>query len=266
MSFEGTQRIGITEIKLEYERLLDPLKERFWSSELTCAPLMVGKKYNTYTFNGKPLRIMYVGRAMNGWETKWNEGTTKELVEQVFSNNFDMKTISAGIVKDEDGNQVYNYNQSQFWQLCHQLVNLFGIEEYWSDYVAWSNLYKVSPMKSDNPKNEIIKKTIKHCAEILGREISYLRPTHIIFVTDSWWYEPKGIDENAFKDIIGVEVSKEEIKDENEKGSIIVGKGISDNFHFSPKVVIVKRPEGKKGTIKDKAKQIFNAFLELEDA
>ena len=265
MVLEGRQRIGITDIKLEYERLLDPLKERFWSSELTSAPLMVGEKYNSYMFNEKPLRIMYVGRAMNGWETKWNEGTTKELVEQVFSNSMDMKTISEGIVKDKCGNQIYNYNQSQFWQLCRQLMNLFGIEEYWSDYVAWTNLYKVSPMKSGNPENEIIKKTIKHCANILRREVSYLRPTHIIFVTDSWWYEPKGIDENAFKNIIGVEVSNEEINNENKVESIIVGKGISENFHFSPKVVIIKRPEGKKGTIKDQAQQIFNAFLELEN-
>ena len=80
-------------------------------------------------------------------------------------------------LKDESGNQIYNYNQSQFWQLCNQLMNLFGIEEYWSDYVAWSNLYKVSPMNSGNPNNELIEKTIEYCANILRREISYLRPT-----------------------------------------------------------------------------------------
>ncbi len=265
MVLEGTQRIGIKDIKLEYEKMLEPLKERFWSSELTSAPIMVGEKYNSCTFNGKPLRIMYVGRAMNGWETKWNEGTTKELVEQVFSNEMDMKIISKGIATDENGNQIYNYNQSPFWQLCHQLMNLFGIEENWSDYVAWSNLYKVSPMNSGNPNNELIKKTIKHCTNILRREISHLRPTHIVFVTDSWWYEPEGIDENAFKDIIGVEVSKEEIKDKDKGEIIILGKGISKNFHFEPKIVIAKRPEGKKGTMRFKADQIFNAFLKLEN-
>lgn len=265
LGLKGTQRISIADIKLEYERLLEPLKERFWSSELTSAPLMVGEKYNTSTFNGKPLRVMYVGRAMNGWETKWKEGTTKELIEQIFSNNMDMKTISKGIIKDENGNQIYNYNQSPFWQLCHQLMNLFGIEESWSEYVAWSNLYKVSPMKSGNPKNELIKKTIKNSADILRLEISYLRPTHIIFVTDSWWYEPEGIDENAFKNIIGVEVSKEEIKDKNKEESIILGRGISGNFHLKPKIVIAKRPEGRKGTMTEHAQEIFDAFLELDE-
>lgn len=254
--------MNLEAIKLKYESLLDPLKERFWFAELTAAPIMVGERYSKCEFNGRNLRVMYIGRAMNGWETKWNEGTTKELVDQVFSNKMDMKTISEGIVKDDDGNQIYNYNQSQFWQLCHQLMNLFGIEEHWSDCVAWSNLYKVSPMKSGNPDNELIKETINHCADILRLEISNLKPTHIIFVTDSWWYEPKGIDENAFKNVVGVEVSDQDNKEE----SIVIGKGISKNFqNFEPKVVIVKRPEGKKGTIKDKGKEIFDALLELDN-
>lgn len=263
MVLEGNQRTGIRDIKLEYGKMLEPLKERFWASELTSAPIMVGGKYNACTFNDEPLRIMYVGRAMNGWEIKWNRGTAKELVEQVFSNSIDMKVISKGIVKDESGNQIYNYNRSQFWQLCHQLMNLFGIEEYWSDYVAWSNLYKVSPMKSGNPNNKLIKMTIDHCVNILRQEISYLRPTHIVFVTGSWWYEPEGIDENAFKNITGIGISEEESKDKNKEDTIILGRGISENFHFKPKIVITKRPDREKGTIKDKADQIFNAFLKL---
>lgn len=69
------------DIKNKYEMLLDPIKERFWSesrNRLTCAPLMVGSNYGKVKFNNKALRILYIGRAMNGWESDWKEGSTKQ--------------------------------------------------------------------------------------------------------------------------------------------------------------------------------------------
>lgn len=259
LGLEGTQRIKDTVIKDEYEKLLDPIKERFWTSDkdkLTCSKFYVGKNFGKGSFNGKPLRILYVGRAMNGWENEWKEGTAQDLTDQVFQNDFDMSTISKGIVRDEEGNFIYNYNQSGFWQLGRQLMKLYGIENDWSDYMVWSNLFKVSPMKKGNPNNKIIKKTIDSCARIMGLEISRLRPTHIVFVTDYWWYHPEGIKEDAFSKEIGIKANKE-------SETTILGSGVSEYFHFNPKVIITKRPEGLNVLREKHAEEIFNEFNRL---
>lgn len=257
LGFEGS----IENIKKEYEILLDPIKDRFWSdstNRLTCAPLMIGNNFGKLELNNEKVRILYIGRAMNGWESDWEEGSARQLVEQIFSNEFDMKIISGGVVNDEEGNFIYNYNKSPFWQLCNQLIKLFNVDKDWSDYVAWTNLFKVSPFKSGNPSNPLIKETIEDCVNILESEIRYLRPTHIIFVTGSWWYEPEGINESAFSNVIGVNISKEV------KTNVILGSGISKAFDFSPKVVITERPEGIKISREEHAKAIYNEFMNLK--
>jgi hypothetical protein len=252
---------NINDIKKEYEILLDPIKERFWhgsANRLTCASIMVGSNYGKIKHEDKALRILYVGRAMNGWEYEWEEGSAKELVEQIFSNEFDMKAISRGVVKDENDSPIYNYNRSQFWQLCRQLMKLYNVEEEWSDYVAWTNLFKVSPFKGKNPNNKLIRETIESCANILESEIRYLKPSHIIFVTGSWWYQPEGIDEKAFSDVVGVNLNK------LIEPSVIIGSGISKTFDFSPKVVITERPDGINILRDEHAKAIYNEFLSLD--
>lgn len=168
-----------------------------------------------------------------------------------------MKTISDGIVRDEEANLIYNYKKSPFWQLCKQLMKLYNVDEDWSDYVAWTNLFKVSPFKNGNPSNKLIKKTIDNCANILESEIRYLRPTHIIFVTGSWWYEPEGINESAFSNVVGVKISK------GLKSGVILGSDISKAFEFLPRVVITERPEGIGVSREEHAKAIYNELLNL---
>ena len=168
-----------------------------------------------------------------------------------------MGDIAAGVVEDQNGNQ-YNYNKSPFFQLCHKLMNLYGLSENWSERMAWTNLYKVAPYEKGNPNNSLIRETLSGCASILRKEISYLRPTHIVFITDAWWYKPSGknMDESAFIKEIGVDLYEDTSK-------IIVGSGIGEAFGFRPKVVITKRPEGSKFTRETHTKAIFDAFENL---
>lgn len=251
-----TQSISVDSIKKHYYEMLTPLQERFWSRELTCAPMIVGSKYNMNSYDGKSFRLMYVGRAVNGWERDWQRGSIDDLVEQSFKNDFDMSSIAGGVVEDKDGKK-YNFNRSPFWQLCKKITDMYGIKDDWSDSLAWSNLYKVAPFETKNPNNKLIKETIEGCANILNSEISYLHPTHIVFVTDAWWYAPVGINEEAFSNSVGVKVTP------NTK-SIIVGSGISEAFEFSPKVVITKRPESANITREAHAKMIFEEFKALD--
>lgn len=250
-------------MKMSYESMLDPLKEQFFSKELTCMPITVGKKYEQ-----SPVRLMYVGRAVNGWNDDWRTGTTEQLVEQVFEHTQDMSVIMQGVTEYKSGDKIctYNYNRSPFWQLCRELLKQHGIEENWADYVAWTNLYKVSYSKAGNPDNKLICKTITDCADILFYEIFCERPTHIVFVTDDWWIKPTGkyINQTAFIDKLGIDTYEET------NSNLVIGSGVVGNEYFNflnsprPKYVITKRPESAKVSRAEHAKAIFDAFADIE--
>ena len=261
MNISGGQHGRIDDIKAEYVRMLAPLKERFDGTEngLTSAPLMKGTKFTGNMYDGKPFRILFVGRAVNGWEIPFDFDTTEELVNQIFDSAIDMKSIGDGKVYAENGDEIYNYNKSPFFQLCHAIISQYGFGDDWSERMAWTNLYKVAPFRTGNPGNGLIRETLGSCSRILRKEISYLRPTHIVFITDAWWYKPngKGLDEMAFVNEIGVDLYEN-------TSEIIIGSGISEAFHFCPKMVITKRPESAKMTRPEQAKAIFAAFADME--
>ncbi len=145
-------------MKLSYRSMLDPFKEQFFSKALTCMPVAVGQKYEQ-----APIRLLYVGRAVNGWKDDWRTGTTEELVEQVLEHTQDMGVVGQGVVAYRCGDELctYNYNRSPFWQLCRALLRQYGIETNWADSVAWTNLFKVSPAKTGNPGHSLFRQTIR---------------------------------------------------------------------------------------------------------
>lgn len=237
-----------TGLKMQYHNLLLQLQERFWSHELTCAPAIVGKRYEE-----SPFRLMYVGRAVNGWEADWQKGSLDDLIEQVFSYNFEMASIA-----DNPNQNGYNFNKSPFWQLCKEVMKLAGEEENWSDRVLWSNLYKVAPFKEGNPDNKLIKETIEQCIKILTYELRLYRPTHVVFVTDAWWFDPADTFIDSFSKELNIPVEHKTDKD-----IAIVGKGIWNKFNCNAKIVVTKRPEGLGITRKEHAEHIIRAFASL---
>lgn len=243
----GPQAPTMTGLKIQYNNLLLPVQEQFWSQELTCAPAIVGKRFKESNF-----RLMYVGRAVNGWDVDWKKGSVDDLVEQVFSYDFEMASIS------ENPNQNgYNFNRSGFWQLCKSIMKLSGEEENWSDKILWSNLYKVAPYGGGNPDNDLIKKTIQSCIKILTYEFRYYRPTHVVFVTNDWWFDPISTFNSSFADKLKISI-KHNTKD------VILGQKICHIGGNSMKVVITKRPEGLAGiTREEHAKLILDAFESL---
>ena len=261
LGISGTQRLKVDDIKAVYAEMLAPLKDQMGTGEdgLTSMPFMKGKNFIRNTYNGKPFRILFVGRAVNGWEIEFKAGSVEEMVNQIFDSAIDMETIGKGKVFDSEGKEIYNYNKSPFFQLCHALMELFGFEEDWLEYMAWTNLYKVSPYKKGNPDNKLIREILPSCASILRREISHLRPTHIVFITGDWWYKPEGKDmnERAFVNETGIDLYED-------TSQIIIGGGISEAFFFRPNIVITKRPEGANCTREEQAKAIFDAFAENE--
>lgn len=239
---------SLTGLKMQYQDLLLPLQERFWSHELTCAPAIVGKRYEE-----SPFRLMYVGRAVNGWEADWQKSSLDDLIEQIFSYNFEMASIA-----DNPNQNGYNFNKSPFWQLCKEVMKLAGEEKNWSDRVLWSNLYKVAPFKEGNPDNKLIKETIEQCIKILTYELRLYRPTHVVFVTDGWWFDPTGTFTDSFSQKLDIPVEHNA-----DKSVVIIGKGIYRESNCNAKIIITKRPEGLGITRKEHADHIIRAFASL---
>lgn len=252
-------------MKASYRAMLDPLRERFFSGELTCMPLTVGKKYHK-----SQVRLMYVGRAVNGWNSIWQRGDAEYLTEQVFEHTQDMGVIGRGIIEYEfrGVNYKYNYNKSPFWQLCRELLRQFGIVDDWAEYVAWTNLYKVSYSEGGNPADSLKSKTIADCADILFYEIFCERPTHIVFVTDKWWISPNGlklggkqISDCVFTSRLGLDSAM--------NSGIIVSSGVASSEYFrgaglpAPRYVVTKRPERAGISRAAHAAAICRAFSEI---
>lgn len=226
-----------------YQTLLEPFQERLWSHEMTSCPVIVGSNYET-----SPFRMLYIGRAVNGWEFDWHEDTLEGLANQVFSHGFDVDSISTNPIQP-DG---YNFNRSPFWQLCYKLLELNGEASEWSSRVAWSNLFKVAPYSRYNPDDKDIVRQIKPCIELIKKEIEMLKPTHVVFVTDTWWMEPADYTDASFAKELGITLV-------SDSTNTIVGQGT----YNGTKMVVTKRPETAKTSRADHAQQIIDTFSSL---
>lgn len=226
-----------------YQTLLEPFQKRLWSHEMTSCPIIVGSNYGK-----SPLRLLYIGRAVNGWEFDWHEDTLEGLVNQVFSHGFDVDSISTNPIQP-DG---YNFNRSPFWQLCRKLFEMKGETSDWSSRVAWSNLFKVAPYSRYNPDGKDIALQIKPCIDLIKKEIETYRPSHVVFVTDTWWMEPTNYTNESFAKELGVTLFPNST-------NTIVGHGT----YLGAKLVVTKRPETAKTSRLEHALQILNTFQSL---
>lgn len=194
---------------------------------------MRGKLYDQHT-----TRLMVVGRATNGWGEALNVNVREEYVDQaasLFKQNdrvqpewnmsgtyhspysvYD-KIDADGAVTEKDAK--YYLSKSSFWRVaratCYHLLPNAGKapeekETYWLDNIAWSNMYKIAPLKEGNPNERLIKAQQEACKDILKAEIQALVPTHIILMTDKTWF-----DQYAFGEIFDckniIEYDSEEI-------------------------------------------------------
>lgn len=226
-----------------YKTLLEPFQEQLWSHELTSAPIIVGSNYDH-----SPFRLMYVGRAVNGWEFDWHKDTLDGLTDQVFSHGFDIGSICEHPIQ-ADG---YNFNRSPFWQLCRSLLDMQGESFDWASRVAWSNLFKIAPYKTGNPDPKTLTSSINSCIDLILKEIELYKPSHVVFVTDIWWMEPVDCAQESFARALGIQLFPD-------SSNTIVGYGIYKNS----KIVVTKRPESAKTSRSDHAKQILDTFAFL---
>jgi hypothetical protein len=182
-----------------YIELIQTLVERqedYSENKLAIFSTIAGSAY-------KKGGIMVVGRAVNGW--KYNlDSTDSQSVTNCLS------AIGSGLEKDNlrwvgelwGKNQTgekgrYNTKKSAFWRLIEGIVGLQKLPEenrFFTDYVVWSNLYKVAKSKDDtsggNPSASLCDVQFYQCQEILDTEIDMYEPAVIVFLTGVGWASP----------------------------------------------------------------------------
>ena len=145
-------------------------------------------------YRASPVRLMVVGRAVNGWVTlpshsaKAFGAAARERSEQ---------TGFAWVAGEGDNmrsrhDENYRLNRSPFWRVTRRiLAGLCGCDTggRWIERIAWSNLYKVSPRSGGNPSNALCRSEIIPCRAILSEEIERLSPTHIFMPVGWRWFQ-----------------------------------------------------------------------------
>lgn len=241
-------------------------KQKVYFNELSHFVGMKGNKYDV-----QAVKLLIVGRAVNGWGTFGNllcaDDFSEEAVEKFEKNIFDW------VVYDGEKNTLRNdyleegeyywLNDSPFWRTNKKVwMKLSNHPDFkdsendrWVDYIAWTNLYKIAPQKTGNPTTTMSKRQLSACKDILKAEIEKFNPTHILFVTGyEWWFE-------EFSDVFGIglfdkdKIKKNEYRGENKnnffaEASTVTAGGV--------KIVVSCRPEfrDENSYIKD----IINAF------
>ena len=88
-------------------------------------------------------------------------------------------------VSNLEGQNGNNTNKSAFWRTIKKISIEYFREKDWYNYIAWSNLYKLSPEKG-NPNANLQNIQRETCLKILDEEIKVLQPNYIIFLTSGW--------------------------------------------------------------------------------
>ena len=90
-------------------------------------------------------------------------------------------------IENLEGNKKgYNTLRSPFWRVVKRVASYYYPNS-WFNYVAWSNLYKVSPSEQGNPGDFICGWQFINCCRILHKEIELLSPKIVLFLTGMEW-------------------------------------------------------------------------------
>jgi hypothetical protein len=231
-------------MKALYEQLYNDLHLYPGHDQYAHFVSMRGEEYNCGT-----RRFMLIGRATNGWGALTTKSAT--AFGEAAQNEFDdhgrwnwIESIDGTLYSTHDKDKTnlskryciyknpYCYYSKAIWS---RLPGTFQDNEIWMKSIAWSNLYKVSPIECGNPSIRMQEIQLATCKEILKRELEIYKPSHILAITGFDWFAP-------FADLF------EEVKDSGKRNVL---RGVNKNADYvegtatygDAKVVITCRPE-----------------------
>ncbi len=165
---------------------------------------MVGKRYGQDDDN---VQFMVVGRCANGWDEDkdYRDADAAERFSEHFIQNFTdyMNRDCYSWIIEENGKQrsknndsngkPYNCETSRFWTYTRGVFHALGTKtdycRIWQDKLVQSDLYKISPREKGNPSSRNMKKQEDICKRMLKSEIEFLRPTHVLFETETYRHD-----------------------------------------------------------------------------
>lgn len=134
-------------------------------------------------------RCLFVGKSVNGWITNSRD------VEELFDMNNDKRIVN----RSDQIIWALNRMNSPFWRVIRGVSREIIPDDDWYNYIAWSNLYKLSPCEG-NPDGRLQNLQREACIKILNEEIRILKPNCVIFLSSSW--------ERFYLDFIGLDIAK----------------------------------------------------------
>jgi len=159
----------------------------------------VGAEY----FNGNHKKIMIVGKACNGWVEAGKSNDIEMLFKDgsgIVNRQDQMDWVKAAWprnIHDENGKKLYSTSRSAFWTFSRKFASTLLAHDLkldndldYFDYIAWSNLYKVSPSKGGNPNQKDCNNQAEICTKIFKTELEILKPDFIFFFTSGWEFSP----------------------------------------------------------------------------
>ena len=159
----------------------------------------VGAEY----FNGNHKKIMIVGKACNGWVEAGKSNDIEMLFKDgsgIVNRQDQMDWVKAAWprnIHDENGKKLYSTSRSAFWTFSRKLASILLAHDLkldndldYFDYIAWSNLYKVSPCQGGNPNQDDCDKQVEICTDIFKAELEILKPDFVFFFTSGLEFSP----------------------------------------------------------------------------
>lgn len=219
-------------------------KTRFAFEQLSHFAGMKGTKYDD-----QKIRLLIVGRAVNGWgslDISSPDKFAEHACNKIKNEHFNWIVSENGVLRNDfkSENGYYWLDKSSFWRVSKKIWETLtdnidfknSNDDKWTDYIAWTNLYKVAPADMGNPTTAMCRKQLDACKEILRAELEFFKPTHILFVTDyQWWFKD-------FEDVFDVNFIVNGInKYRGEKNNIFAEAYATTND--GTKVVVACRPE-----------------------
>lgn len=224
--------------------------EHIRDNELSSAPAFKGEYYDAAN-----TKIMFVGRALNGWETDFKDCSTIDAtVDSVFDQKDSLDTLicKEGFEGKNASRRYYHKNQ-KFWRFIKAVLEELDESEkdtdktwyedkkHWNQKFVWANLYCISkkfPESSAeaNPAGAMIKPSISEYVDLMQSYIIQYEPDAALFITDINGWFIKWTKQKSFKCMLD-ESTYEPLGHEN----FIVAKG----YVGKTLVLVCKRPDGK---------------------
>lgn len=219
--------------------------EAIRDNKLTSAPAFKGRLYDAM-----PIKIMYVGHAVNGWGEldASNCVSLEETLETILNQNNGLDTFVNAegypFIKSNGKKGVYYHSESKFIRLIKQILEYqnesdsptnhdtwYNDTKEWNQKFVWSNLYNIAPRDGGNPEDKFIKAGMAQYTEMIKAQILTYKPDIVIFCPLSGYFTP-WVKQRSFDEILDSYAICEGYNS-------IIGKGnLGDT-----QIVVCKRPD-----------------------